>query len=115
MCDQQRLRSACVYAQSDQSICLSLEYSLSVKLLTEHLLEALSLKGGFTGSSESTLVKISNCCKSHAAAQLKLYFPISNVDFLFLSPTTPKKYPPNISVLQYPICANMNMCANYMN
>ena len=28
-----------------------------VKLLTEHHLECLSLKGGGTGSSESTLVK----------------------------------------------------------
>ena len=40
-----------------------------VKLLTEHHLEFLSLKGGRTGSSESTLVKMSNCWKSHAAAQ----------------------------------------------
>ena len=39
-----------------------------VKLLTEHHLEFLSLKGGCRGSSESTLVKISNCWKSHAAA-----------------------------------------------
>ena len=29
-----------------------------VKLLTEHHLEFLSLKGGCTGSSESTLVKM---------------------------------------------------------
>ena len=56
----QGLRSACAYAQSDQSLCLSLDYYMSVKLLTEHLLEALDLKGGCTGSSESTLVKISN-------------------------------------------------------
>ena len=35
----------------------SLECSMSVKLLTEHHLEFLSLKGGCTGSSESTLVK----------------------------------------------------------
>ena len=41
-----------------------------VKLLTEHHLEFLSLKGGCTGSSESTLVKMSNCWKSHAAAQM---------------------------------------------
>ena len=41
-----------------------------VKLLTEHHLEFLSLKGGCTGSSESTLVKMSNCWKSHAAAHL---------------------------------------------
>ena len=44
MCDQQSLRSACAYAQSDQSLCLSFEYSMSVKLLTEHHLEFLSLK-----------------------------------------------------------------------
>ena len=57
MCDQQSFRSACTYAQSDQSLCLSVEYSMIVKLLTEHHLEFLSLKGGCTGLSESTLVK----------------------------------------------------------
>ena len=41
-----------------------------VKLLTEHHLEFLSLKRGCTGSSESTLAKMSNCWKSHAAAQV---------------------------------------------
>ena len=41
-----------------------------VKLLTEHHLEFLSLKGGWGGSFESTLVKMSNCWKSHAAAQI---------------------------------------------
>ena len=45
MCDQQRLRPACAYTQSDQSLCSSLEYSMSVKLLTEHHLDFLSLKG----------------------------------------------------------------------
>ena len=34
MCDQQSLRSAWAYAQSDQRLCLSLEYSMTVKLLT---------------------------------------------------------------------------------
>ena len=63
--DQQSLRSACAYAQSDQNLCLSLECSMSVKLLTEHHLEFLSLKGGCTGSSESTLVKMPHCWKSH--------------------------------------------------
>ena len=57
MCDQQSLRSACAYAQSDQSLCKSLEYSMTVKLPTEHHLEFLSLKGGCTGLDESTLVK----------------------------------------------------------
>ena len=41
-----------------------------VKLLTEHHMEFLSLKGGCRGLSESSLVKISNCWKSHAAAQI---------------------------------------------
>ena len=41
-----------------------------VKLLTEHHLEFLSLKGGCTDSSESTPVKMPYCWKSHAAAQL---------------------------------------------
>ena len=39
ICDQQRLRPACAYAQSDQSRCLSLEYSMTLRLLTEHQLE----------------------------------------------------------------------------
>ena len=37
--------SACAYAQSDQSLCLSIEYPMSVKLLTEHHLRFLSIKG----------------------------------------------------------------------
>ena len=37
-----------------------------VKLLAEHHLKFLSLKGGRRGSSESTLVKMSNWWKSHA-------------------------------------------------
>ena len=44
MCDQQSLRSACAYVQSDPSLCSSLEYSMIVKLLTEHHLEFISLK-----------------------------------------------------------------------
>ena len=43
---------------------------MMVKLLTEHHLEFLSLKGGCRGPSESTLVKMSNCWKSYAAAQI---------------------------------------------
>ena len=70
--DQQSLRSARAYARSDQSLCLSLEYSMTVKLLAEHHLVFLSLKGGCTGSSESTLVKTPLCWKSHVAAQLSV-------------------------------------------
>ena len=50
---------------ADQSICLSLRYSMTVKLLTERHLGSLSLKGGCTGSSESTLVKMPYCWRSH--------------------------------------------------
>ena len=43
---------------------------MSVKLLTEHRLEFVSLKGGCTGSSESTLVKMPHC----VAAQFMIYW-----------------------------------------
>ena len=59
--------------------CLALRYwffevlcSDGVKLLTEHLLEFLSLKGGGTGLSESTLVKKTLFWKSHVAARIIL-------------------------------------------
>ena len=52
-----------------------------VRLLTEQHLEFLSLKVGCTGSSESTLVKMSNCWKSRALAHMRLIsmctFPVS--------------------------------------
>ena len=65
MCDQQSLRAFA----SDKS----LEYSMIVKLLTEHHLEFLSLKGGYRDSSEPTLVKMSNCWNSHALAQMVVF------------------------------------------
>ena len=43
---------------------------MTVKLLTEHHLEFLSLNGGWAGSSESTLVKMPHCWKSHVTPQL---------------------------------------------
>ena len=74
MCHQQSLRSACTYVQSDQSLCLSLEYSMIVKLLTERHLEFLSLKVGCTGSSESTLVKMQ--IVGNHVHWLKYQFPV---------------------------------------
>ena len=48
------------------------------KLPTVHYLEFLSLNGGCTGSSESTLVKMPHCWTSHATAHLLLScFPVS--------------------------------------
>ena len=43
---------------------------MNVKLLIENHLELLSLEGGCTGSSESTLVKIPHCWKSRVTAHL---------------------------------------------
>ena len=42
--------------------------SMTAKLLIEHHWEFLSLKGGCTGSSESTLVKMPHCWKSHVTS-----------------------------------------------
>ena len=68
MCNQQRLRPACAYAQSDQSLCKSLEYSMNVQLLAEHHLVFLSLNGGCIVWSESILVNMPLFWKSHVTA-----------------------------------------------
>ena len=63
---------------------------MSVKLLTEHHLVFVSLKGGYTGSSESTLVKM-HC----VAAQFMLYWlPADAYDTLgtFISQRKETKY-----------------------
>ena len=70
MCDQQSLRSACAYAQSDQSLCKALEHTMILKLFTEQHLEFLILNRGCTGLSESTLVEMPHCWKSHVTAHL---------------------------------------------
>ena len=44
--------------------------TMCIKLLTEHRLEFLSLKGGCRGSFESTHGKMPHCWKSHALAHL---------------------------------------------
>ena len=51
---------------------LVLEYSLNIKLLNEHNLEFLSLKGGCTGSSESIHVKMPHCWKSIVMVQISM-------------------------------------------
>ena len=47
---------------------------MGVKLLTENHFEFLSLKGDCKDSSESMLVKMPHCWKSHAMAQIKHEF-----------------------------------------
>ena len=58
-----------------------------VKLLTEHHLEFLSSKGGCRGSSESTLVRMSNCWKSRALAHLCRGYIICIFQFVLPSAT----------------------------
>ena len=67
-----KAQTSCAYAQSDQNLCLSLEYYVNIKLLNEHNLEFLSLKEGYTGSFESIHVKMPHCWKPHVAAHLSL-------------------------------------------
>ena len=50
---------------------------MSVKVLIEHRLEFLSIKGGCTGSSESTLVKMPHCSKSRRGS----YKQVHKTDF----------------------------------
>ena len=45
-------------------------FACRLNILTEHHLEFLSFKGGCTGLSESTLVKMPHCWKSHVAAHI---------------------------------------------
>ena len=52
---------------------------MSVKLLAEHYLEFLSLKGGCTGSSEPTLAKVPHCWKSRVIAHIVNYDGLVNI------------------------------------
>ena len=64
-----------IRAQTDQCICLPLEYSIILRLPTEHHMEFLSFYGGCTCSSEFTLVKMPHCWKSHVISQMKKLSP----------------------------------------
>ena len=52
---------------------------MSVKLLTEHLFEFLSLKGGYRGSLESALVEMPHFRKSHVTAQELLTWELAGL------------------------------------
>ena len=85
MCDQQRLRPACSYAQTDQSLCLSLKYSMRVKLLTELHLEFLSMKGAAQARlslhmSKCRIVANHMYRKSYHPSSIRL-FACSLIDF----------------------------------
>ena len=62
-------------------------------LLTEHHLEFLRFKGGCTGSSETTLVKMTHCWKSHVAAQIKI---------LMVYPKSPSAFKKACRIILFP-------------
>ena len=55
---------------------------MSVKLLTKHHLAFLSLKGGYKGTFESTLVKMAHCWKSHVTAHMS-FMPDMNILIIY--------------------------------
>ena len=55
---------------------------MNIKLLTEHHLEFLCLTGGYTGSYESTFVKMPHCWKSHVVAHIRIEINILSVHCL---------------------------------
>ena len=59
---------------------------MTVKLLTEHHLASLGLKGGCTGSSESTHVKMPHCWQSHVAAHIIEWFIFGKLQVNILKP-----------------------------
>ena len=65
MCDQQRLRPACTYAQSDQSLCLMLEYKATDRMafgVSKHKRRLHRLIWVYTFQN-ATLLEIT-CCGS---------------------------------------------------
>ena len=63
-----------------------------LKLLTEHHLEFLSWKGACTGSSESTLVKMPHCWKSHVTAHTTVIMSYVGLKLAFCPNTTLSVY-----------------------
>ena len=107
-----------------QSLCKSLEYSMIVKLLTEHHLEFLSLKGGCTGSTESILVKIPHCWKSHVTVHFLLntelfaWFTESNQDSSIFQPeelfwkSLTGWSGPLLAHIHIPLCLKISCCGS---
>ena len=81
MCDLQRAQISLRIHEVCSEPIKSPEYSMTFKLLTEHYLEFLSLRGGSTGAYESTLVKMSHCWKSQITADIIYSFTFSRAGY----------------------------------
>ena len=77
---------------------------MSVKLLTERHLEFLRLKGGCTGLSESTLVKMPHCWKSHVTAQM-----FRSVHAIYARQAFPYAF---LSIKYKKICVHVCVCVH---
>ena len=71
MCDQQRLRPACAYAQSGRGLCFLHKCSMTVTLLTKSS-DISKLNGGCKGMSEYTHVKTPHKWNSHCHSSFRL-------------------------------------------
>ena len=69
----------CVTGNASDQPAQMLEYSMSVKLLTEHYLEFLSLIGGYTGWSESTL------CQNATLLEITCHGSIINISYFLIT------------------------------
>ena len=72
---------------------------MSVQQLHEHHFEFLPLKGGCTGSSESTLVKMPHCWKSHVVAQLLWMITKPKVNYGYLTLSILVDFPIHIDTI----------------
>ena len=87
---------------------------MTVTLLTEQHFESVCLKGGCTCSSESTLVKMPHCWKSHVASHILIFAATGNEELL-----NQLAYP----ILDDSVCKqhwddfipNTEICAGYVN
>ena len=81
-----RFPKCCMFDQLTRSLIRAFDSRLnimSVKLLTEHHLEFLSIQGVCTGSSESKLVKMPHCWKLHVMAHLSFASENKTLRFCF--------------------------------
>ena len=84
---------------------------MNIKLLAEHHLEFLSLTGGCTGLSESTLVKMPHCLKSHVTAQISKIYILYILVVLYLeTPDTSTGLSPD-SLTLTPDSPTLTLCS----
>ena len=100
---------------------------MDFKLLTEQHLQFLSLKGGCTGSSESTLVKMPHCWKFHVTANfkntkqttrkqeyIKQSSPVADPEGVHSTPPPPHTHHPFFNILWKKLVPNYFIFMGYL-